>query len=67
MSIDTRQNRFVMNMQQTMFCQSQALSDGKKPDKTWLFLFSKKAKCFEKSQNFNQNLASKKPNWQHCA
>jgi len=67
MVIDSRQKRFVMNIQlRECFARAKPLrlkKSQKKSNFVWLFLFPKTAKGVEKKPEF-QNLVSKRPNWQ---
>jgi len=59
MAIDSLQKRFIVNMQlKQCFARAKPFPTEKMTDKMWLFLFSKKAKWFEQSQNFHHKLVS---------
>ena len=64
MVIDSRQKRFVMNMQLRQCCDRANAFRLKKARFCLAFLFPKKPKVFKKPEF--QTLASKKPNWPDC-
>jgi len=64
MVIDSRQKRFVMNMQLRQCCDRANAFRLKKARFCLAFLFPKKPKVLKKPEF--QTLASKKPNWPDC-